>query len=119
MISAMDATALVVIDMKLIKSKRGEQLIKLKVKKGATENINLSLNVRKLVESRRGKATSSVSNTSEYISKREEGVIKMAINPTLVRVNLDKTLGRGTYATVYEGNYLGTRVAIKRFSKAD
>lgn len=120
MISAMESAGLEVSEMKLGKSKRGEQLIKIKVKRGG-ENISLSLNVRKLVDSRKGKASTSIngSNTSEFISRGDDGFIKMAINPTLVTINLDKTLGRGTYATVYEGNYLGTRVAIKRFSKAD
>jgi serine/threonine protein kinase len=46
-------------------------------------------------------------------------LIKCQIRPELVTFDKEKRLGSGTYATVYDGMYLGTEVAIKRFKIAE
>ena len=43
----------------------------------------------------------------------------MQIRPELVKYDKEKSLGSGTYSTVYDGLYLGTEVAIKRFKLSD
>jgi predicted Ser/Thr protein kinase len=37
----------------------------------------------------------------------------------MVTINKDSRLGEGTYATVYDGSYLGTEVAVKVFKNND
>jgi len=86
---------------------------------GSQEQV-IAVNVRKLVQEKKRQegASSSVGNIKSFITSVPDSII-LRVKPSLVAIDRTKKLGVGTYAEVFEGTYLGTKVAVKCFNNDD
>ena len=75
----------------------------------------------KLIEAITGGPGSRIGNSLFTTSKSIEGAISVRtlLRPESVTFDKERRLGNGTYSNVYDGLYLGSEVAVKRFKVAD
>lgn len=75
----------------------------------------------KIVEANTGGPGRTIGNSLFTTGKSTEGMVslKTYLRPETVTFDKGTRLGSGTYSNVYDGLYLGSEVAVKRFKVAD